>query len=290
VARYEPGREALVQDLSRFRVSALQPEMGELLGDQVAELVVVVVELVRDEIDARAVSPAVPALRRAVDDCDGHVEVAPERGQGLLGQRPEPRSVGGLDRAGDTNGHRGDHPAISRAHVAVSQMSQIVTTKMAARKRITKATRMRGRPDGLTTDVHKRIVEAVRLGAHFEEAGAAAGISRSTLHRWLARGDATNAPQRFRTFLEAVPGRGRARAGGTSLDRPGRGGRRLAAQAWKLERRYPARWGPQTRHELTGPEGEPLAVRQEDSWDTAKLSDRELAVLQELVEKMGREL
>jgi hypothetical protein len=170
-------------------------------------------------------------------------------------------------------------------------MSQIVTTKMAARKRITKATRMRGRPDGLTTDVHKRIVEAVRLGAHFEEAGAAAGISRSTLHRWLARGDATNAPQRFRTFLEAVR---QAEAEHElealrSIDRAAAAGDRRA-QAWKLERRYPARWGRQTRHELTGPEGEPLAVRQEDSWDTAKLSDRELAVLQELVEKMGREL
>jgi hypothetical protein len=47
-------------------------------------------------------------------------------------------------------------------------------------------------------------VAAARLGAHREQAALAAGISRSTLQAWLAKGEADRAPDRFRDFARAL--------------------------------------------------------------------------------------
>jgi hypothetical protein len=49
------------------------------------------------------------------------------------------------------------------------------------------AGRRRGRPTALTPAVADRIVDAVACGNHLTTACAAAGISRSTLYRWLEK-------------------------------------------------------------------------------------------------------
>jgi hypothetical protein len=47
-------------------------------------------------------------------------------------------------------------------------------------------------------------VDAVRAGAHREQAAQAARIARSTLQAWPARGDASDVPVRFQKFAAAV--------------------------------------------------------------------------------------
>lgn len=46
-----------------------------------------------------------------------------------------------------------------------------------------------GRPSKLTDEVSQRILDAVLEGAYLETAAQAAGVSPSTLHRWIRRGD-----------------------------------------------------------------------------------------------------
>lgn len=62
-------------------------------------------------------------------------------------------------------------------------------------------------------------------------------------------------------------------------------GTRLRAACFFLERTDPSNWGRRTAHELTGPDGEPISVREGDRWDLHKLSDEELDRLEELRRK-----
>jgi transposase len=146
----------------------------------------------------------------------------------------------------------------------------------------------RGRPDKLTAARQERVVAAVRAGAHREQAAQAAGVSRSTLQAWLQRGEAADAPTRFQKFAQALR---EAEAefeleGLAVISRAAEGGD-WRAMAWKLERRHPERWGRQTRHEVTGPDGGPVEV-EGAGIDTSKLSMKELADLQTLMEKAAK--
>jgi hypothetical protein len=46
------------------------------------------------------------------------------------------------------------------------------------------------RPTKLTAEVRERIARAVRLGASYEHAAMAGGVSYRTLRNWMARGEA----------------------------------------------------------------------------------------------------
>jgi hypothetical protein len=60
-----------------------------------------------------------------------------------------------------------------------------------------------GRPEKLSAAVQARIVDAISAGASREKAAQAAGVSRSTLQSWLARGQEPKAPVPFQKFVEA---------------------------------------------------------------------------------------
>jgi Homeodomain-like domain len=108
-----------------------------------------------------------------------------------------------------------------------------------------------GRPDSLTEDAERRIVQAVRAGATREVAARAAGCSRRRLQRWLARGGGGDAPDHFRRLAEQVDQAGAPREV-EALARIAVAGRDdWRAEAWYL--RYVA--GYPDRHELTGPDG-----------------------------------
>ena len=119
------------------------------------------------------------------------------------------------------------------------------------------------RPSKLNKDVQARIVEFLKSGAYIETAAKAAGIGKSTLYEWLERG-AKEDKGRYRAFLEAVE---EAQAsdemrGVQQLERlandkvtvrcpqcesavavPVPNNVALNAVTWKLERKYPDRYG-----------------------------------------------
>lgn len=57
------------------------------------------------------------------------------------------------------------------------------------------------RPSKLTPSLERRICKAIAGGERLEDAAAAAGISRKTLHRWMARGARDRAGPHRALFL-----------------------------------------------------------------------------------------
>jgi hypothetical protein len=140
-----------------------------------------------------------------------------------------------------------------------------------------------GRPAGLKPEVETRILNAVRAGASMGEAATVAGISRRSLHRWIARGEGHDADPRFRSSpTRSRAPRAEAKVGAVAQIRRAMGDDWRAA-AFYLERTDPANWGRRTALEHSGPDGAPITVRH----DLSRLSDEELAELQRLTEKIG---
>lgn len=99
-----------------------------------------------------------------------------------------------------------------------------------------------GRPEKLTAELRGRIVAAVRAGADFGVAARAAGVSRSTLARWRARGAGERAGP-YRELHEALV-RAEAECEVRQLVLINRAAEHnFRAAAWLLARRYPERWG-----------------------------------------------
>ncbi len=71
---------------------------------------------------------------------------------------------------------------------------------------------MAGRPTKLTLEVHQTIVEYIRAGVFSHVAASAAGISKTTFHRWMRHGE--REPGIYRDFMEDVQqAQAQARAG-----------------------------------------------------------------------------
>jgi hypothetical protein len=119
---------------------------------------------------------------------------------------------------------------------------------------------MAGQNTKLTPEVRDKIIEAIKIGNYQETAAAYAGISQSSFYAWLERG--RNEPGSiYSEFLEAVE---KAKAQSevrdvTLIEKAATDGSWQAA-AWKLERKFPQKWGRVTRTEITGAEGKPISV------------------------------
>ncbi|WP_080840023.1 hypothetical protein [Cohnella massiliensis] len=111
------------------------------------------------------------------------------------------------------------------------------------------------RPIKLTPEVQQKIVEAIKMGNYIETAAAYAGISKNTLYDWMKRGarekdriagtnrkpKATEAP--FVAFSDAIE---KAMADAEVRDVliiANAAKENWQAAAWRLERKYPDRWG-----------------------------------------------
>lgn len=100
----------------------------------------------------------------------------------------------------------------------------------------------------LEPQLASRIITYIKAGSYLETAAAAAGVNRSTLHRWLKRG--AEGEESFAGFRSSVEG-ALAEAELRDLARIDRAAETdWKAAAWKLERRNPKRWG--RRIDLTG--------------------------------------
>lgn len=134
-----------------------------------------------------------------------------------------------------------------------------------------------GRKTKLTPERQTKILNAIRAGAYMETAAAASGIDRITLHLWLKRGNAE--PESiYGAFVDAVH---EAQASAElrdvlTLSKAAADGDWRAA-AWRLERKFPKRWGMTTKTELTGKDGGPVSVA--STVDVTKLTDEQLAAI-----------
>lgn len=142
-----------------------------------------------------------------------------------------------------------------------------------------------GRRSKLTPATRDAIVEAVRTGNYLETAAAAAGIGTTTLYRWLAEGEAADAPRDKREFREAVTRARaeaetsmvgivhRAAAGGALLKESTRtlpDGSEVTERQYAppdgrtalefMSRAFPDRWPRRSAVEVTGAGGGPIRV------------------------------
>jgi hypothetical protein len=119
---------------------------------------------------------------------------------------------------------------------------------------------MAGRQTKLTPELQDRILAALRAGNYQETAAVYGGISRDTFYYWLERG--RDEPESiYSDFSDAVE---KAKADAevrdvALIDKAAHDGSWQAA-AWKLERKFPNKWGRVNRTEISGPDGAPVKV------------------------------
>lgn len=112
-----------------------------------------------------------------------------------------------------------------------------------------------GRPSKLTPELQRKLCDAIAAGNYLEAACSYAGVDYSTFTRWMKRKS-----KRFRNFRNAVL-EAEAKAEVAIVAQ----WRKHMPENWQacrdfLGRRYPDRWGPKERQEISGPGGGALQV------------------------------
>jgi len=134
-------------------------------------------------------------------------------------------------------------------------------------------TKKKGRPTKLTRELHDEIVRLIEAGNYAETAAAVGGIQPHTLRDWIRRG-ARETTGPYAAFSSAVKkAEGRAEASAVLRIRKA-GQMNWTAEAWYLERKFPARWGrlerPQSAEPTEGDNAKQLIKRK----DVRDLLDR----------------
>lgn len=112
------------------------------------------------------------------------------------------------------------------------------------------------RPTKLNDTVQAKVVNAIKAGNYIETAAAYAGINKSTLYDWLKRGErekqrleknpryrTLKSEEKFVKFSNAVE-KALAESEMRDVLTIGKAAEsQWQAAAWRLERKFPARWG-----------------------------------------------
>jgi hypothetical protein len=114
-----------------------------------------------------------------------------------------------------------------------------------------------GRKPKIDDGVVTAICKALEIGVPLRFAAESNGVSESTVHEWLRRGDAGEKP--YADFSAAAT-RARAKAVLNLTTIALGGGKGSSAAQWFLERRYREHYGPIQRLEHSGPDGTPLKI------------------------------
>jgi len=112
----------------------------------------------------------------------------------------------------------------------------------------------------LNDDIQERIVKALHAGNYQETAARYGGIGESTFYKWMARG-LEEPDSKYGKFREAVENaKAASEVNDVALITQASNNGTWQAAAWKLERKFPQKWGRVTRTEITGAEGKPISV------------------------------
>lgn len=102
------------------------------------------------------------------------------------------------------------------------------------------------RPTKLTPELQEKICQAIRAGNYIETAAAYAGVNKSTLYDWLKRGGRAKSGK-YKEFSNAVE-KALAEAEVRDVFIIGKAAEEnWQAAAWRLERKFPDRWGRRER-------------------------------------------
>ena len=157
-----------------------------------------------------------------------------------------------------------------------------------------------GRPSKLTPEISKKICEAIQAGNYIETAAAYAGINKTTLYDWLKRGaremERVNASKTAKVKKSEAPyvdfsnaiEKAFAQSEVRDVTIIGQAAKKnWQAAAWRLERRFPTRWGRkdqmEAKFEHTGDNGGP--IQHEQTINLENLSDEELNFLGSIIQK-----
>lgn len=132
-----------------------------------------------------------------------------------------------------------------------------------------------GRPLKINPTVQAELLKMIQAGNYMETAASYVGISTSTLRDWIRRGereaqrfidDPKSRPIKSETpFMEFSQAVKKAQASAEIRDviLIGDAARESwQAAAWRLERKYPEKWGKKERHEVSGPSGGPVQIEE----------------------------
>jgi transposase-like protein len=100
-----------------------------------------------------------------------------------------------------------------------------------------------GRPSKLTDELEQKLCDALRAGNYLEVAARYAGVSRSSVHRWIAQAAEDTADPRLKQFAEAVrKAEADAEIHAVGVVRKAINQGDTHAAFGYLERRHPERW------------------------------------------------
>lgn len=133
----------------------------------------------------------------------------------------------------------------------------------------------------LSEDLIETIAQAIRVGAYVETAVALAGVSKDSFYRWLRQAESDEATDLTLKLSDAVK---KALAESEKrdldvIDKAAQEGEWTAA-AWRLERKFPNKWGRQSKVQLehTGMDGGPI--------ETQSMTDEEVETrIEKLLQK-----
>ncbi len=146
-----------------------------------------------------------------------------------------------------------------------------------------------GRPDKLTQEVHDKIVGAIKAGNYIETAAAFAGISKSTLYKWLREGARAKSGKKKEFSHAVAQALAESEVGDVVLiGRAAKEKNDWRAAAWRLEHKF-AHWKSTSEVTLKGDKKNPLEVSNnaEKKPDYSNLSNEELELLEKLTLKLN---
>ena len=94
--------------------------------------------------------------------------------------------------------------------------------------------------------ITQRIVDLVRAGNTLDTAATACGIHRTTLHRWMRHGKGQKRGRYHKLFEQVEKAQAEAEARDVAIIAKAAGADWRAA-AWRLERRFPRKYGPRVQ-------------------------------------------